>query len=445
VIIKVEVKKYKAHPYQQPFHNSPSRFRLMVAGIQSGKTVAGVNEAIRYMIKEAPGTTGMIVSPTYPLLEQQTLPELFRWLPPRKVEGQVVWNYLKTERKLELANGSICFFRHADDPDSLRGPKLSWFYGDEVALFPAEAWHILEGRTSISQGKGWGTTTPKGHNWLFDLYQKWLIKDPDFQDYDFFTFRSIDSPYFKKSEIERAKKVYSEAYFRQEYEASFESFVGRVYPQFSVNTHVIDPFEIPESWEIYESIDTGIAAPTAVGWFAVDPATGRVFMFDEHYVEGETVAWHARKILEKRGNRTPALTIMDPSSFSRTPIEGQSLAEEYARCGIYAIPGDHALDAGIERIWQYLSPPPHFYVFSRCVNTINEFLTYEWGRYSAVGQDRIKPRKKGDHCLDLIRYFLLTRPEAKPKAEPEPTIYEKIMRQLKEKHQEPDEHLGILW
>ncbi len=396
------------------------------------------------MVKEAPGTTGMIVSPSYPLLEQQTQPELFRWMPPRKVEGQTVWNYLKTERKLELANGSICFFRHADDPDSLRGPKLSWFYGDEVALFPAEAWHILEGRTSIGEGKGWGTTTPKGYNWLFDLYQKWLLKDPGYQDYDFFTWRSIDSPYFQKKEIERAKKVYSGAYFRQEYEASFESFVGRVYPQFNVNTHVIEPFPIPDSWEIYESIDTGIAAPTAVGWFAVHPATGRVFMFDEHYVEGETVSWHARRIMEKRCGRTPVLTIMDPSSFSRTPISGQTLAEEYARCGIYAIPGDHALEAGIERVWQYLTPP-HFYVFKNCVNTINEFLTYEWGKYSALGQDRIKPRKRGDHCLDLIRYFLLTRPEAKPKAELEPTIHDQIMHQLKEKHTEVDEHLGILW
>lgn len=402
-MITVETKKYKpwdgSRDCPKLFHQNPARFRLIVAGIQSGKTIAGVNEAIRQMVKEAPGSTGMAIAPTFPILEQIVLPEIFRWLPPRKVEGQTVWNYLKTEKRLDLANGSVCFFRHADDPDSLRGPRLNWFYGDEIALWPHDAWLILEGRTSIGLGRGWGTGTPKGYNWVFDLFQKTLLKDPNYSDYKFFTWKSIDSPYFDPNEVERVKKIYSEAYFRQEYEASFESYVGRVYPEFNVNTHVIEPFVIPDTWDLYESIDPAIRMPTAVAFLAVD-FDGRVYQYEEHYVEEETVPWHAQKIKEKR-EKEPLMTLMDPSAFSRTPQAGQSIAEEYAQNGILAVPADNNLMTGIDRVKQYLNPDsPRFFVFKNCVHTIDEFLGYEWAAGRVGGDAKEKPRKIRDHmCL----------------------------------------------
>ncbi|GFP26063.1 hypothetical protein HKBW3S25_01550, partial [Candidatus Hakubella thermalkaliphila] len=206
-----------------------------------------------------------------------------------------------------------------------------------------DAWLILEGRTSVGLGRGWGTSTPKGFNWLYDLYQKALLKDPNYSDYGFFTWKSADSPYFDKKEVERVKKIYTEAYFRQEYEDSFESYVGRVYPEFSVNTHVIEPFVIPDTWDLYESIDPAIRMPTAVAFLAVD-FDGKVYQYEEHYVEEETVPRHAQKIKEKRkkevggGEKEPLMTLMDPSAFSRTPQQGQSIAEEYASHGIFAVP-----------------------------------------------------------------------------------------------------------
>src|ERR1700677_2819048 len=67
--------KYTALPSQQKFHDSTARFKGFSGPIGSGKSAALCHEAIRLSYLN-PGRTGLIGSPTYPMLGDSTLASL---------------------------------------------------------------------------------------------------------------------------------------------------------------------------------------------------------------------------------------------------------------------------------------------------------------------------------------------------------------------------------
>ncbi|HKZ42831.1 MAG TPA: hypothetical protein VJ044_17840, partial [Candidatus Hodarchaeales archaeon] len=57
------------------------------------------------------------------------------------------------------------------------------------------------------------------------------------QDWKRWQYKTIDSPYISKEEIELARKQLDERTFRQEWEASFESYEGRAFCYYNPKTH----------------------------------------------------------------------------------------------------------------------------------------------------------------------------------------------------------------
>ena len=57
---------------------------------------------------------------------------------------------------------------------------------------------------------------------------------------------------------------------------------------------------------------------------------------------------------------------------------------------------------------------PNLYIFKGCVNLIRELKSYFWGSGDV-------PVKRDDHCLDELRYYLMTRPKSVPPA-PEKSV-----------------------
>src|SRR5437764_1524820 len=66
-------------PSQEKFHNSRARFKGFSGPIGSGKSAALCHEAIRLSYLN-PGRTGLIGSPTYPMLRDSTLAALIEAL-----------------------------------------------------------------------------------------------------------------------------------------------------------------------------------------------------------------------------------------------------------------------------------------------------------------------------------------------------------------------------
>lgn len=73
---------------------------------------------------------------------------------------------------MAFATGDEVLFRSADDPDRLRGPNASWAWIDEAAFCVPGTWPTIIGRLREGgrAGRAWVTTTPKGRNWVWQVF-----------------------------------------------------------------------------------------------------------------------------------------------------------------------------------------------------------------------------------------------------------------------------------
>jgi putative Holliday junction resolvase len=70
---------------------------------------------------------------------------------------------------------------------------------------------------------------------------------------------------------------------------------------------------------------------------------------------------------------------------------------------------------------------PNLYIFENCVNLIRELKGYYWGSGDV-------PKKRDDHCLDEMRYYLTSRPKRLPVEEQKTEIQrdkERLWRRIK--------------
>ncbi|MFR7933303.1 MAG: hypothetical protein ACLU3R_04050 [Acutalibacteraceae bacterium] len=89
------------------------------------------------------------------------------------------------------------------------------------------------------------------------------------------------------------------------------------------------------------------------------------------------------------------------------------------------------LYSGINVVKEYLSgvSGKRLYIFKSCVNLIRELKSYRWGENDV-------PVKRDDHCLDELRYYLMSRPESNTPALPKSEIEvdkERLIRRLNRK------------
>lgn len=196
---------------QRAFWDTMARHRLFVGGLGSGKTYAGVVEVLR----QPPGSYGMVLAPTYPMLRDATLRTFL------ELAGELVADFHRSEMRVKLTDGKTILFRSAEKPDRLRGPNLGWFWLDEAALMPQEVWLIMLGRLREHPGRAWATTTPRGKNWLYEAFL-----NPDHAVIRSSTRQNIYLPQTFVSTLEQA---YTSEWQRQEIEGEFVDPAGALF------------------------------------------------------------------------------------------------------------------------------------------------------------------------------------------------------------------------
>lgn len=143
-------------------------------------------------------------------------------------------NTNESELKVTRANGATIELKSAEKPGRLRGRGIDYIAMDEYAEYRTnEIWtQVVRPALSDKRGQCDFTMTPKGFNHGYDLFNH-AKTDSDWSAHH---FKTIDSPFFQTEaglkELEDARANLSERDFRQEYEASFENFSGRIYSSF---------------------------------------------------------------------------------------------------------------------------------------------------------------------------------------------------------------------
>jgi hypothetical protein len=425
----------KLSKWQTQVWNDTHRFKVICAGRRSGKSVLSQLITINWASEK----TGnyYIVSPTYRQAKSIHWDEIRKLIPKGLVDKTN-----ETELSITLKNGSVIELKGAENPDALRGVKLRGLVIDEIASIRNWDWlwqEVLRPTLTDYEAPSIFISTPKGYNHFYDLFQSGQGID---QNYKSWRFTSYDNPYIPKEEIDNAKKELTEDTFQQEYMADFRKHTGLVYKEFSRDTHIVEPFDIPDGWVIVRGIDFGSTNPTACLWIGIDP-DDNWFVISEHYQTGETIDYHAGRINSDRYSNRVTATYGDPS--------GAQWIQEFAQRGIYITPANKETGTnfnswvrfGIEKVAEKLkcvpgrvspvpqrvsslSPDVHdnimgnlhstsmsrvpgIFIFSSCLNLIREFETYRWKEKSVTQAQDLNepdvPEKANDHAMDALRYF----------------------------------------
>lgn len=405
-------KKYKPHKFQKEFHNSPARFRTLIAGRRGGKTIAGTIEALRWADNKAQElgkpTKGMIIAPTYTMLKDVNVPMFMDWCPTGTIKS---WN--KQDHKAELVNGSQITFRSGDNPDRLRGVGLDWVWMDEASFMNREVWEVVYPALTDKGGYAWITTTPQGYDWVYDSFYKPAIE----KEADFATWRyaTEDNPYIDKLLIEKAKQDLSEAMFRQEYLASFEKFEGLIYPDFEESIHVKEPSKRVPTDIFFVSLDVGWNHPTAI-LLAKEDVNHNLYILDEvreQHLDVSDISRELSALLVRNGLQKNNISsfIIDPASKGTQQTSGMSVYDQLLQEGWPFIPGDNDVMAGINRVTRLFREKTIF-VSSRCDKLRDELKGYHWRKWKeGSDNDRAKPFKLRDDLVDTLRYLCMSRPD----------------------------------
>jgi phage terminase large subunit-like protein len=428
--LRPNIHGYRPHDKQRPFHAADTKARLYIGGNRSGKTTGGIAEDIfwltgkhPYRITPEPPVRGRIISVDFLNgIEKIIKPELARWLPPSELLGGS-WStaYNKERRTLTLENGSFVEFMSYDqDLDKFAGTSRHFIHFDEEP--PQDIW--LENKTRLidTGGSWWITMTPvEGMTWIYDDIYMPGKNDPS----SGITVVEVDmteNPYLHQGEVDEFISGLSNDDREARVKGKFVQVGGLIYKHFDPEVHVIDPMVPPREWEWFLGLDHGFSNPTAALWCAVSP-DNRVIVFDEHYVSGEVVSYHAQAIHARDAihKKIPNAYIGDPSIRNTDPITGTSIHLEYLQHGIPILLGNNDVVAGINKVASYLEAKgagglPQLLITRNCINLITELQRYRWSTFASkrlAFQNNKKEvaHKKDDHACDALRYIMMSRPD----------------------------------
>jgi len=172
----------------------------------------------------------MVVAPTYTMLKDVSFKTF------REVADPLLRDLNKSEMTATLCDGTEILFRSADKPDRLRGPNLGWVWLDEGAYCKRETWDVLLGRVRLDPGRMWVTTTPRGQNWLYDVFGPHARGE----EHALFRAATAENPHLPDHFIEAVRERYTQEQAMQELEGEFINVEGAVFRASWIDEHRAD-------------------------------------------------------------------------------------------------------------------------------------------------------------------------------------------------------------
>ncbi len=402
---------------QEKFHASEAKVRICVAGTRGGKTRALAVECALAM-QFRPGSVGLICSPDFPMFRRNLKAYLDELILP--VGTFSVRDYCYKHR-----NGSVAWIVYAEAPDKMRGVGADWVAGDELRMWPREAWQIVTIRADKPWSRMWGVTTPNGKDWVYDDLMSTAGKavtldgtrtNPDGDaDMEIFSWKTLDNTKAPdlRPVVERAKRILPPQFFEQEYNCSIEEFTGLVYPDFRPLEHVGSAPALPADWPRLIGMDFGAADPTAIVAFAVDDK-GAIYQYDEWCEAGQPLRTHA-DILKRMIGDAHDVTIRAGKDAKQEMIE---LRDTH---GIVVQGADLDFIARYSRVTELLRDD-RIRVDPNCEQTIRAYERYRWPMKTTGGASRdLKPMHAFSDLMDASGYALTADIVAAKTAGPRPT------------------------
>lgn len=431
---------------QTEFLAAAEREVLYGGSAGGGKTFSLIADPMRYF--DNPNFNGLILRRTNDELReiiwktQELYPKAFKGAKWQEKKSQWVF-----------PSGARLWLTYLErDEDVLRyqGQAFSYIAFDELTQHPTPfAWNYMRSRLRTTDPNlpifMRGTTNPggPGHAWVKQMFidpapanTPFIATDletgeelrypdthPEKPGQPLFRRRFIpaslyDNPYLANDGAYEANLLsLPEMQRRQLLEGDWAVATGAAFPEFRQSVHVVDPFEIPDTWRKFRSCDYGYSSFSAVHWFAIDPSYETLIVYRELYVSKHTGRDLAQAVMEAERGENISYGILDSSCWHNRGQIGPSIAEEMISMGCRWRPSDRtagARIAGKNRFHEVLKVDPEtdmagIVFFNTCRQIIADLPVIP---SDPKGSDDIDPRYASDHAYDSVRYGIMSRPRA---------------------------------
>jgi len=289
-----------------------------------------------------------------------------------------------TNSELVLSNFSriVCL---PCNESTIRGfSSVSLVILDEAARVPDDIYKAVRPMLAVSNGRMICLSTPRGKRGFF--FQAWTRGGAD--------WKRIEVPAGKVPRIpadflEAERRALIDTDFRQEYECSFETLQGLVYPDLA---KCVVNCPAPGFKRRYGGIDFGYRNPFAAVWGGLD-CNGVLWLTNEHYVREQIPSYHAARLPRD------VTWYADPSDPGKI--------KEFQRAGFDIRPAVASVETGIALVQSRIRQGMLRICAGACPNLLEEAGLY---RYDDAPNEKKSehPREGYDHGLDATRYLVIS-------------------------------------
>ena len=409
-----------------------------------GKSYAMVVDPIRYF-GNSQASMLLVRRSTEELRE---LISISKDLYPKAVPGI---KFMERDKTWLAPSGATLWMSYLDrDDDVMRyqGQAFNWIGFDELTQWPTPyPWNYMRSRLRSSKDSGLplymrATTNPggPGHQWVKKTFIDPSPHNKSFWATDIDTGNTItwpkghsregeplfkrkfipatlfDNPYLAEDGMYEANLLsLPEHQRRQLLEGDWDIQEGAAFPEFNRKEHVVEPFEIPNSWVRFRACDYGYGSHTGVLWFAVTPSE-QLVVYREMYVSKVIATDLADMILEAEDGEKMRYGVLDSSLWHNRGDTGPSLAEQMIMKGCRWRPSDRSRGsrvAGKNEIHRRLqidefTEESRLVFFNSCTNTISQLPALPLDKNNPEDVDT----NSEDHLYDALRYGIMTRPRS---------------------------------
>jgi phage terminase large subunit len=278
--------------------NNP-KYRFICAAVSRRQGKTYIANIIGQLVSLVPGSNILIMSPNYSL--SQISFDLQRNL-IKHFDLEVTKDNAK-DKVIELSNGSTVRMGSINQVDSCVGRSYDLIIFDEAALADGrDAFNVaLRPTLDKPNSKAIFISTPRGrNNWFSEFFQRGY--SDAFGEWASIKATYRDNPRMSDSDIAEARKSMSDAEFKQEYEADFNTYEGQIW-NFNFETQVMDLENFDTSnMDVFAGLDVGFRDPTAMCVIAYDWDTEKFYLLDEYFNNERTTEQHAeyiQRLIEK--------------------------------------------------------------------------------------------------------------------------------------------------
>ena len=373
--------------------NNP-KYRFVCAAVSRRQGKTYIANIIGQLVSLVPNSNILIMSPNYSL--SQISFDLQRSL-IKHFDLEVVKDNAK-DKVIELSNGSTVRMGSVNQVDSCVGRSYDLIIFDEAALADGrDAFNVaLRPTLDKDNSKAIFISTPRGrNNWFAEFFDRGF--NDEFAEWCSIRATYRDNPRMSEFDIAEARKSMSEAEFRQEYEADFNTYEGQIWTfdheKCISNNEALDTANM----DVFAGLDVGYRDPTAFCVIGYDWDEEQYYVLDEYLDAEKTTEQHAGEIQ----------TLMQKWDIDFIYIDSAAQQTRYDFALQYDISTSNAKKSVLDGIAHVagIVDNDKLFVDQRCDETLTCLDQYQWDPNPNLAKEKPK-HNRASHMADALRYAL---------------------------------------